>query len=78
MRQKVEIGRPRQTMVAILDEQAADILARETLGQDQAALPGNVRVALAVQETHRTGEGDRCAQPQPRPAVLDQGACDRK
>ena len=69
-----DVLRPRQAVVAVLDQGEDHVLALDRLGQFQGVAPGHVGVGAALQDAHRDldrhGLG---AQDRPAGAVLQQG-----
>ena len=75
--QAVEVLRPREPVIAVLDERQRDAVPRQMLDQLEGVPPGHVRVLHSLQDVDRAAGADRRAEQQMPAAVLDQAARDR-
>jgi len=74
--QPLQILRPAQPVIAVLDEGHDDVGAGQPFREPHARRPGHVWIGHAVEQAHGATDVDGRAQQQVPPPVLDQGAAD--
>src|SRR5262245_54553395 len=75
--QPLDVLRPRQPVVAVLDEREHDVVAREARGELYGVLPRNVGVLDPLEDAYRTAGLDHAAEKEMVAALLDQAARDQ-